>query len=39
MHCALALLWLALALASPSIAEDFTLLAKPDTVAWGYYSD
>ncbi|HEV7814588.1 MAG TPA: acetamidase/formamidase family protein [Janthinobacterium sp.] len=38
MRRALLFTCLALSYASPLFAADYTVLAKPDTVAWGYYS-
>jgi len=38
MRLSLALSCLAVGFAMPLMAQDYTLLAKPDTVAWGYYS-
>jgi acetamidase/formamidase len=38
MHRALLFSCLAFGVASPLFAADHTLLAKPETVAWGYYS-
>ena len=38
MYRALLLSCFALGCASEALAADYTLLAKPDTVAWGYYS-
>jgi acetamidase/formamidase len=38
MHRISVLMFLALGFTASAVAEDFTLPAKPDTVAWGYYS-
>jgi acetamidase/formamidase len=38
MRSSLSLLCVSLAVIAPAFAADHTLLATPDTVAWGYYS-
>src|SRR5882672_4616741 len=38
MRCALLLACVMMGTSAPLVATDFTLLATPTTVAWGYYS-